>query len=70
MATQQQLQLLEARMLELLEISSRLKRENQALHSRENKLLDERAQLMKKNDLAKAQVEAIISRLRSLEQDS
>lgn len=70
MATQQQLQLLEARMTELLDISSRLQRENQALHSRENKLLDERAQLMKKNDLAKAQVEAIISRLRSLEQDS
>lgn len=70
MATQQQLQLLEARLIELLDISARLKRENQALHSRENKLLDERAQLMKKNDLAKAQVEAIISRLRSLEQDS
>ena len=70
MTSEQQLQTLEARLSELLEICSRLRNENQALHSRESRLLEERAQLLKKNDMAKTRVEAIISRLRSLEQES
>lgn len=69
MTSEQQLQALEARMGELLEICSRLRSENQALRSREVRLLEERAQLLKKNDMAKTRVEAIISRLRALEQE-
>ena len=69
MTSEQQLQTLEARIGELLKICSHLRGENQALHSRETKLLEERAQLLKKNDMAKTRVEAIISRLRALEQE-
>ena len=70
MTTEQQLRQLEARVDDLLRISARLRQENQALHDRESKLLEERAQLLKKNDAARSKVEAIISRLKSLEQES
>lgn len=70
MTTQQQLQQLEQRIEELVSISSRLRRENRALQVREQKLMEERADLLKKNDTAKSRVEAVISRLKSLEQES
>ncbi|EDX88294.1 TIGR02449 family protein [Alcanivorax sp. VBW004] len=70
MTTEQQLRQLEARVDDLLRISARLRQENQALHDRESKLVEERAQLLKKNDAARSKVEAIISRLKSLEQES
>jgi len=70
MTTEQQLQQLEQRIEELLRISSRLRRENLAMQSREQKLMEERADLLKKNDTAKSKVEAVISRLKSLEQES
>ncbi|MBQ23382.1 TIGR02449 family protein [Alcanivorax sp.] len=70
MTTEQQLRQLEARVDDLLRISARLRQENQALQDRESKLVEERAQLLKKNDAARSKVEAIISRLKSLEQES
>ena len=70
MTTEQQLRQLEARIDDLLRISARLRQENQSLHEREAKLVEERAQLLKKNDVARNKVEAIISRLKSLEQES
>ena len=70
MTTEQQLRQLEARVDDLLRISARLRQENQALHDRESKLVEERAQLLKKNDAARSKLEAIISRLKSLEQES
>lgn len=70
MTTEQQLRQLEARVDDLLRISARLRQENQSLHVREAKLVEERAQLLKKNDVARNKVEAIISRLKSLEQES
>ncbi|HEX5678707.1 MAG TPA: TIGR02449 family protein [Alcanivorax sp.] len=69
MTMEQQLRQLEARVDELLRISAHLRQENRLLRERETRLLDERAQLLKKNDLAKARVEAIITRLQSLEQE-
>ena len=48
MTTEQQLRQLETRVDELLRISSRLRQENLALHEREAKLVEERAQLLKK----------------------
>jgi len=69
MNEQQQLQQLEQRVEELLSLSARLRQENEALSSREGKLLEERADLLKKNDVARAKVEAIITRLKSLEQE-
>ena len=70
MTTEQQLRQLEARVDDLLRISARLRQENQALYDRESKLVEEQAQLLKKNDAARSKVEAIISRLKSLEQES
>jgi cell division protein ZapB len=70
MTTEQQLQQLEQRIEELISISAQLRRENQALQVREQKLIEERADLLKKNDTAKSKVEAVISRLKSLEQES
>lgn len=69
MTMEQQLRQLEARVDELLRISAHLRQENRVLRERETRLLDDRAQLVKKNDLAKARVEAIITRLQSLEQE-
>ena len=69
MTMEQQLRQLEARVDELLRISAHLRQENRLLRERETRLLDERTQLIKKNDLAKSRVEAIITRLRSLEQE-
>ena len=69
MNTDQQLQQLEQRIEELISISSRLRHENDALIARETRLIEERADLLKKNDVAKNKVEAIISRLKSLEQE-
>ena len=69
MPMEQQLRQLEARVDELLRISAHLRQENRLLRERETRLLDDRAQLVKKNDLAKARVEAIITRLQSLEQE-
>lgn len=61
---------LEARVEQLVGLSARLREENHALRQREQWLLDERTALLKQNDLAKSKIEAIISRLKSLEQDS
>lgn len=69
MNSEEQLQRLEQRVEELIAISGRLRQENQMLHARENRLMEERAELLKKNDVAKAKVEAIITRLKSLEQE-
>lgn len=69
MTTEDQLRQLEARVDQLLRIATHLRQENGELRDREGRLLEERAQLMRKNDLAKARVEAIITRLQSLEQE-
>jgi|GEM_PF-6970418 len=45
----------------------RLRRENRSLLTQREGLLDERAKLKEKNELAKVRVDAMISRLRSLE---
>ncbi|MAR89725.1 MAG: TIGR02449 family protein [Pseudomonadales bacterium] len=61
---------LEARVDEFIELCDEYKRHNRSLQARESQLAEERASLMKKNDMAKAKVEAMISRLKALEQDS
>lgn len=69
MTTEEQLRQLEARVDELLSIATRLRQENSELRERESRLLDDRAHLVRKNDLARSRVEAIITRLQSLEQE-
>lgn len=68
-ATQIDLTALERRIDELVRLCEQLVRENHALLERNNGWASERAQLIEKNELAKSKVEAMISRLRSLEQD-
>ncbi len=61
---------LESQLDEFIELCDDYKRQNGSLKSREEQLIEERATLMKKNDLARTKVEAMISRLKALEQDS
>lgn len=70
MMRDQQIEQLERRVETLIALSAQLRDENLSLLQRETLLINERAELIKKNDQARAKVEAIISRLRSLEQES
>ncbi|MGI9274420.1 MAG: TIGR02449 family protein [Endozoicomonas sp.] len=54
----------------LVALSQKLKEENRLLRAKEQSWLEERAQLMEKNDVARDRVEAMISRLRTLEHES
>ncbi|HCT41393.1 MAG: TIGR02449 family protein [Moraxellaceae bacterium] len=58
---------LSARIDSLVELADRLMADNRKLREREQALLGERDDLQKKNELAKARVEAIILRLKALE---
>ncbi len=51
----------------LIEQAHSLARENQTLRENERRWLEDRARLIEKNDLARTRVEAMISRLKSLE---
>lgn len=61
---------LDSRVDEFISLCEEIKRHNNSLQHRESQLTEERANLMKKNDLARAKVEAMISRLKALEQDT
>jgi cell division protein ZapB len=68
--SEQELHALEVRVEELIRACGHLKAENRNLRAREESLLAERASLIEKNDLARTRVEAMISRLKSLEASS
>jgi len=61
------LQRLEVRINELLTLVQQLTEENRALRHRQDTLASERAALLQKNEQARAGVEAMIGRLRMLE---
>lgn len=61
---------LENQVDELLELSKEYKRHNNSLRSREALLNEERSNLLRKNDLARTKVEAMIIRLKALEQET
>lgn len=63
------LEQLEQRVDELIELTAVLSRENRALKAQQITWSTERAKLIEKNELAKSRVEAMISRLKALEQD-
>ncbi|HBM83820.1 MAG TPA: TIGR02449 family protein [Halieaceae bacterium] len=63
-----QLQTLETRIDELIALCRDLNRENQRLKSENDGWRLERQDLISKNDLARNKVEAMIARLRSMEQ--
>ena len=66
---EQDLKTLEYRVDELIQLCHQLKSENQALREQQSNLMSERASLMQKNDLARTRVEAMIMRLKSMEQE-
>ena len=61
------IKILSTRIDSLVELADRLAANNRKLLAREQALLAERDDLQKKNELAKARVEAIILRLKALE---
>jgi cell division protein ZapB len=66
-ATDTELQRLEVRVNELLSLVQQLSEENRALRHRQDSLSSERATLLQKNEQVRASVEAMIGRLRLLE---
>jgi cell division protein ZapB len=63
-----ELRRLEQRMDELVATVLQLKEENRALRQRQDAFATERASLLQKNEQVRARVEAMIGRLRTLEQ--
>ena len=66
----QQLKFLELRIDDLIRLCGRMDQEIRVLKAAERTLRDERSQLLRKNEDARSKVEAMIMRLRSLEQES
>ena len=63
------LEALERRVDELIELTGVLSKENRALRAQQHNWTTERAKLIEKNELAKSRVEAMITRLKSLEHE-
>ena len=63
------LQLLSARLGQLIQHLEQLKVQNRLLLHSEQAWREERAQLIEKNEMARVKVESMISRLKALEQD-
>ncbi len=65
--TETDLQQLENQIDELIDAVARLKQENSSLRHQQDQLMMEKSQLVEKTELARNRVEAMITRLRSLE---
>ncbi len=60
---------LENKIDELIQVCDELERKQAVMHTDQEKWVQERTRLLEKNELAKNKVEAMIMRLKSLEQD-
>lgn len=60
---------LESKLDELIALCSSLDKENKSLRGRESEWSNERRQLLIKNETARTKVEAMITRLKSMESD-
>ncbi len=65
--TEQELSILESHVEALIKTCTHLKQENRALRGRQETLQQERAEVMEKNNIARIRVDAMITRLKSLE---
>lgn len=65
--TQMDIKLLEERVDDLISACSDLQQENDTLRQKQDSLMAERAELIEKTELARTRVEAMISRLKSME---
>ena len=63
----EQLSAFEHKLTELIDMADRLKVENESLRAQQLNLVEERSRLIEKNELARTRVEAIVTRLKSLE---
>lgn len=75
--TENSLATLESRLEQLLQACQRLQQDNSSLHKqlgsfrdKEAQWLQERSRLIEKNELARSRVEAMITRLKSLEEQA
>ena len=66
--TELELEKLEARLETLVQNIDRLNDENRSLRNQQESLVGERAGLIEKNELARNRVEAMIGRLKAMEQ--
>ena len=66
--TEQELLKLEVRLEELVSSIERLKEENRSLRNQQDSMVSERANLIEKNEMARSRVEAMINRLKAMEQ--
>jgi cell division protein ZapB len=67
-AVDAELRRIERRLEELVSTIHQLKEENRALRQRQDTLMNERANLLQKNEQVRARVEAMIGRLKAMEQ--
>lgn len=65
--SERELRALEVRVEELIKACAHLKEENKKLRQHQDQLTAEKAELAEKSELAKSRVEAMITRLKSLE---
>jgi len=65
-----ELQRLEKRLDELVVICKQLQDENRSLRQRQDSLIEDRAALLQKNEQVRGRVEAMISRLKAMEQST
>ena len=66
----EELRHLESRIAELAALADRLRDENRSLRERQDSLSSERAALLARHEQVRTRVEAMIDRLRSLEQSA
>lgn len=66
----QDLKRLEFRVEELIRTVERLKDENRSLRVQQEHMTTERAQLIERNEMARSRVEAMIVRLKAMEQNA
>lgn len=66
--SEQELKNLEFRIDELIALCSRLQEENRLLRTKQSQLANERARLLERNESAQSRVEAMILRLKTMEQ--
>lgn len=69
-AVDAELKRLERRVDELIAIVHQLKEENRALHQRQDHLSQERIGLLQRNEMVRSRVEAMVGRLKSMEQNA
>lgn len=70
LVTEPYLNMLEARIDDLIKVSARLKNENLALRKQQAALLTERASLISKHEQARNRLETMIQRLKILEEEA